>query len=695
MAVASPQIQCLGATALRDLDHALSLEWLETNGIGGYASSTVVGAHTRRHHGLLVAALKPPVARHNLLTALDAALILQGRDHFLTCHIYPDTLFPQGHRTLQRFELDPFPRWTHRLPDHITVIHELWMDPGRNTTVLIWRLAEGASPVELSVVPLLGLRDFNALTSSDSQTPAILDTSATGCLTIRPSALNIEPLHLHHSPASLRVHDRWYRAFQLPVEATRETDHAEDLWNPGALRFELRPDEPAVLIATTEGAIGDPRIFASASWERRVDDQGRFALACPAEPAAERLAPAVRAFRVARDKERPTILAGYHWFSDWGRDTMIALPGLCLIPGRTEEAMAILRHWMSHLDQGMLPNRFPDHGEPPEYNTVDATLWFSVAVLRTWQCLGGRGPASLVPGEDPWAPPSLPRMADLSNAEASFLHEALRALDQIVTAHRAGTRHGIRLDHDGLITQGEPGLQLTWMDAKWEDQVFTPRQGKPIEVQALWLNTLRTTALLRRLHGDVKSAEDLEALAGQVVRAVEEKFWHPERPGLADVISPEEEPDWSIRPNQIFAVSLPFPVVSREVAMDVFVTVDEHLLTPYGLRSLSPTHLDHIGVYEGPRPVRDAAYHQGTVWSWLIGPWVDAALRVHGATPEIARNLRGELEPLVEHIDTQAGLGSVSEIFDSDPPHAPRGCIAQAWSVAELLRVLWVLSQIR
>lgn len=684
----------LAATVLRDLPRALELEWLETNGIGGFASSTVAGVQTRRYHGLLIAALAPPVERQSMLTSLDVAVIQGGRDHFLSCHLYPDTVFPRGHETLERFELAPFPRWTHGLETGLRLTHELWMEPGQNTTVLVWRLAAGAPAVELSIAPLTGLRDFHALSHRAAAAPGFLEIGERR-VSIHPHAAPGAALHLSHSGARVEPADRWYREFQLPQEAIRETDWAEDLWNPCQMTFTLTPDAPAVLVASTEPIdLSDAAAWAEGSLRRRLDIERPVQIVGARDPAVAELAPAVRDFRVRRGDGQPTVIAGYHWFADWGRDTMIALPGLFLVHGHTREAMATLRTWMGFLSQGMLPNRFPDHGEPPDYNTVDAALWLAVAVLRTWQCLGGRGARGLVPRRDLWQAPMVPGMNELSGAEANFLHEALGALTQIIRGYQEGTRHGIRVDTDGLVTQGETGMQLTWMDAKCEDVVFTPRQGKPIEIQALWLNTLLIAALLRRVHGDLAAAKELEAEAQRVARAVEHAFWPAGGDGLADVVGPGGRPDFAVRPNQIFALSLPYPLVPPERAAAVLAAVERDLLTPYGLRSLAPGHPSYTGVYEGPRPVRDAAYHQGTVWSWLIGPFVDATLRVRGATPETAEALRQALDPLVDHVRGQAGLGSVSEIFDGDAPHTPRGCIAQAWSVAELLRALWTLSHL-
>lgn len=691
----------LGPERLRDLGAALQLEWLETNGIGGYASSTVVGAHTRRFHGLLVAALAPPVARHSMLTALDVAVIHRDRDHALSCHLYPDAVYPQGHLRLVRFERVPFPRWTYELEDGPLVTHELWLDPGRNTAVLVWRVAPGAPPLQLSVVPLLGLRDFRTLTHRAPQAPAFHEL-AEGCLTVHAHAPLVAPLHLHFGQAAIECCDRWYRQFQLVAEQGRESECEEDLWNPCSLTFALGPDLPAVLVASTdETAISDLRAFAEESLQRRLADERRYSL-----PAADhgsrsgprtdlgRLAPAVRAYRVERLDSRQTILAGYHALADWGRDTMLALPGLFLVHGHTAGAIAVLRDWMRFLDGGMLPNRFPEPGDAVDYESVDAALWLAVAVLRTWLCLGGRGPDGLVPRGDLWGPPQPPEPTALSPAEAAFLGEALEAIERVIAGHQHGTRHGIRVDADGLIAQGAPGLALTWMDARWEGQPFTPRHGKPIEIQALWFNTLHTAALLHRVHGDAARAAERESMAARVARAVEEQFWHPAGRGLADLLDPEGRPDLSVRPNQLLAVSLPFPLVPRERAGAVLEAVEGPLLTPFGLRTLDPADPNHRGRCDGPHPVRDAAYHQGTVWPWLVGAFVDAALRVRGATAANIGALCQALQPLLDHVNGQAGLGHVSEMFESDPPHQPRGGIASARAVAELLRALWVLERV-
>lgn len=685
---------------LRDRHRSLALEWLETNGIGGYASSTISTAHTRRHHGLLVAALQPPGGRRNLLTALDVAVQTDKEERFLTTHLYPDTTFPAGDQTLERLDLRPFPQWTHRV-GKLVIAHELWMDPGRNTTVLTWSLVTGKATLRLRVIPLLGLRDVDALRRPEPGTLGLVDSDAAGCLTIRPHEQDAAALHLHHSEGTHEVHDRWYRSFQLPAEMARGEAGEEDLWSPGAMTLTLAPDAPAILIATTEdvaaeNSMNDPRAFAVASRERRVAAEAALAVSCPAEPAVEHLAPAVRTFRAARADGRPTVVAGYHWFGDWGRDTMVALPGLCLVHGHMGEAMATLRHWMRFLDGGMLPNCFPDMGDEPRHDSVDAALWLPVAVLRTWMCLGNRGAAGLVPGEDLWVSPRPPAMSALSTAETTFLHEALDALEQIIAAHLKGTHHGVRVDEeDGLITQGDNGIPLTWMNARIGDVAVTPRPGKPIEIQALWNCALRTTALLRRLHGDSKRAATHEALAAKVCKSVATKYLDREHAGLADRLSPEGKPDWSVRPNQILAVSLPFPLVRHEVAMDVVATVEQQLVTPCGLRTLAPDDPAYRGSCVGPLAERERAAHQGSIWPWLIGPWIDAALRVRGPTPAVAKRLRDGIQPLVAHVDAQACLGSVSELFEGDPPHAARGCIAQAWSVAELLRALWILSEIR
>ncbi|MBC7911654.1 MAG: glycogen debranching protein, partial [Pyrinomonadaceae bacterium] len=361
-------------------------------------------------------------------------------------------------------------------------------------------------------------------------------------------------------------------------------------------------------------------------------------------------------FIVARGSQK-TVIAGYHWFSDWGRDTMIALPGLALVTGRAEVARSILLEFARHVDKGMLPNRFPDAGVEPEYNTVDATLWFFEAVRA---------------------------LLDDTHDEKFVRDNLYDVLAEIIDWHVRGTRYGIRVDTDGLLAAGEEGVQLTWMDAKVGEWVVTPRRGKPVEIQALWYNALRVMEQLAHQFQDETRTGFYGEIAARARASFNQKFWHEEQGCLYDVIDGERR-DASIRPNQIFAVSLPHTMLSKERARGVVCVVERDLLTPYGLRSLAQSDPQYRGRYAGDALSRDGAYHQGAVWAWLLGPFIKAYLKVHSEDTAAREKARAWLSPFQKHL-SEAGLGQVSEIFDGDAPHAPRGCIAQAWSVAEILR---------
>ena len=431
-------------------------------------------------------------------------------------------------------------------------------------------------------------------------------------------------------------------------------DAHEDLFSYGIFRRELRKGERFAVIASTGEVAGrDPFELVEKQRARRriVAD-----IAGADDDVARTLALAADAFVVRRGEDLRTIVAGYPWFTDWGRDTMIALPGICLTTGRQDDAKRILRAFARNVDSGMLPNRFPDVGEAPEYNTVDATLWFFVAAHRYLE----------------------------ATHDASFVREELLPVfEDIVAWHDRGTRFGIRVDSDGLLTAGEPGVQLTWMDAKVGDWVVTPRQGKPVEIQALWYNALTILAALQKRAGRHPEAAALARRAKQVKERFVAAFWNDAAGCLYDVVDGDRR-DASIRPNQVLALSLPYPLLPKDKARSVLRVVEAKLLTPYGLRSLAPDDPAYLGRYEGDPARRDAAYHQGTVWSWLLGCYADALVKTNGAlgTPKARKAVEG----IVPHL-REAGLGMISEIFDGDAPHAPRGCPAQAWSVAEVLRV--------
>jgi predicted glycogen debranching enzyme len=652
-----------GQETCGNLDAALQREWLETNGLGGFASSTIIGLNTRRYHGLLTAATRPPVGRLVLLSKLEEVLIIDGRRYELSANQYPGAIHPQGHLYLKRFRLDPFPVFTYEF-EGVQLEKSVFMIQGENSTVIRYDLGltggETGPPAHpaggtltLELRPLIAFRDYHSTThQNDALNPHV--QSEHGVATVAPYE-GLPALYLSHDAEGLEVTGLWYRNFEYRMERERGLDFREDLFNPLALRFDLSRRATATVIASTEH-----HEVGRAAEYRKVEIKRRKALiaASPADdPLVHALVAAADQYIVARGDQK-TVIAGYHWFGDWGRDTMIALPGLAVVTGRLDVAKSILLEFARHVDRGMLPNRFPDAGEPPEYNTVDATLWFFEAVRTLAE-----------------------RADDLRFIKANLYG----VLADIIDWHARGTRYGIRMDADGLLASGEPGIQLTWMDAKVGDWVVTPRHGKAVEIQALWYNALRIMEHLANEFGDEKDEKRYAEMAVQARRSFNLVFWNEDAGCLFDVVDGDAR-DPSIRPNQIFAVSLKHSMVSIERSRRVVEVVERELLTPYGLRSLAPSDPRYRGRYEGDQRSRDGAYHQGTIWAWLMGPFITAYLRVNGRTKESREKAGQRLASFREHM-SDAGLGQVSEIFDGDPPYEPRGCIAQAWSVAELLRV--------
>jgi predicted glycogen debranching enzyme len=638
-----------------DLDVALHREWLETNGLGGFASSTIVGLNTRRYHGLLVAALKPPVERFVLLSKLEETLFIDGQAFDLSANRYPGVVHPQGFRYLTQFRLDPFPVFTYDI-EGVEIEKTVFMVHGENSTVVQYELRKNDHPERpnlwLELRPLVAFRDYHGTAHENgSINPAIEEQP--GMATVSPYQ-GLPSLHFAHNAVELRKAGDWYRNFEYEVERERGLDFSEDLFNHFLLRFDLRLGRQASVIATTER-----RDVAQAAEYRQAEITRRrnAILSSPLEDDfAENLAAAADQYIVARGDQK-TVIAGYHWFSDWGRDTMIALPGLTLMTGQHEVARSILRIFAKHVNQGMLPNRFPDAGETPEYNTVDATLWFFEAAQAYLAYTG-----------------------DLEFVR----YELYPVFTYIIAWHGRGTRYGIKADESGLLSSGETGVQLTWMDAKVGDWVVTPRLGKPVEIEALWYNALCILEELAGKVGDEPSQKRYRNMAAVAKWSFNRLFWNENSGCLYDVVNGETV-DPSIRPNQIFAVSLTHSMLSLDNARAVVEKVQEHLLTPYGLRSLAPSDPQYRGRYGGGTVERDGAYHQGTVWPWLIGPFVTAYIKVNGGD-EIARRQAAEwLAPLRDHL-ADGGLGQISEIFDGDAPQRPCGCMAQAWSVAEILR---------
>jgi len=638
---------------LQDLQASTSREWLETNGLGGFSSSTIIGLNTRRYHGLLTAATKPPVGRIVMLSKLEETLVIDGRRYELSANQYPGVVHPQGFNYQTGFRLEPFPVFTYEV-EGLVLQKSVFMVQLQNTTVIYYELKpkhKGFDSIRLEVRPLIAFRDYHSTTHENDALNSHVDKED-GLTSVKPYS-DLPSLHFAHDICEVDTNGFWYRNFQYKVEQERGLDFAEDLFSPFSLSFDLKAQGKTRIIASTER-----QKVASADRYRKAEISRRKTISSGATKANEfvrKLTLAADQFIVARERCK-TVIAGYHWFSDWGRDTMIALPGLTVTTGRAEIAQSILAEFANHVDQGMLPNRFPDAGETPEYNTVDATLWFFEAVRALLQY----------------------------TEDYEFVRENLYAvLKDIIDWHVKGTRYNIHVDTDGLLFSGEPGVQLTWMDAKIGDWVVTPRHGKPVEIQALWYNALRVMEHLADKYKDTKAKKNYAAMADRARDSFNALFWNEAAGCLYDVVSGDAR-DASIRPNQIFAISLKNSMVSQEQAKKILEVVERELLTPRGLRTLSPGDSQYRGRYEGNPLSRDSVYHQGTVWPWLMGPYITADVKTFSA--EAGRTATAEwLKNFEEHLD-EACLGQVSEIFDGDAPHKPRGCIAQAWSVAELLR---------
>jgi predicted glycogen debranching enzyme len=601
--------------------------------------------NTRRYHGLLVAAAKPPVGRAVLLSKLEETLVVGGERFELSVNRYPGAVHPEGYRAILGFRLDPWPTWTLRAGGAV-IERSLFMPHGRQMTVVTWRLVENgaSSRARLFVKPMLSGRDYHALHQENDVLSRDVE-SGEGLVTLRPYR-DVPAVYLHHNGLFVAKPD-WYRNFRYVAETERGLDDAEDLLSPGWLTWDLTAAGEAVwyLRAIPDAAaapIGDivPHVAALRERERTR----RAAFASPLHRAAD-------AYLVRRGNGK-TIVAGYPWFTDWGRDTFIALRGVCFATGRFDEGRDILLEWSRVVSEGMLPNRFPDGTDQPEFNAVDASLWFIIAVRDLLAA------ATIAPDQ-----------------RATLMTAVTRILDGYAT----GTRYGIRMDADGLLACGVAGIQLTWMDARVGDRVITPRIGKPVEVQALWLNALAFAA-------DATNDRRWLGVYERGRRAFAERFWNTEGGYLFDVVDVDHQAgvvDASFRPNQIFAIGL----IDGERARRVVDLVEQRLLTPLGLRSLAPGDPAYTAHYGGGPDQRDAGYHQGTVWPWLMGAFVEGWLAVRGHTAEAKREARERfVAPLLAHLD-EAGLGHVSEIADAEPPFTPRGGPVQAWSVGELLRV--------
>jgi predicted glycogen debranching enzyme len=640
-------------------------EWLEADGLGGFASGTTSGIRTRRYHALLLTATTPPTGRFVLVNGVDVSLETSTGPFALSSQRYaPGVIHPDGSRRIVSFHHTPWPTWEFEAGDGTRIRHEVVVPHGTSSTLLTWTVVRASGPVTLRVRPFLSGRDYHATHHENAAFRFAPSIKSRIDSDVRHDTVTFAPYdgvphvelrtngRYHHAPD-------WYRNFLYVAERERGLDDTEDLIAPGEFEWMLdgQGAEAACLLQAIFGSTSKPTddhvpLARTVAGIRRAERERRARFASPLDRAAD-------AFLVRRRNGR-TIIAGYPWFTDWGRDTFIAIRGLCLATGRLDAARDILLEWADAVSDGMLPNRFPDHGESAEFNSVDASLWYVIAVQELLER------TRAVPGL-------------ISSAAA---HALLRATSDIVNGYARGTRFGIKLDDDGLLVAGVAGVQLTWMDARVGDRVITPRIGKPVEIQALWLNAVAVVA---------QQDPRWRAVFEQGRASFIARFWSDAAGYLADVVDVDHvrgTRDERFRPNQIFAVGgLPQALIEGVRARQIVDAVELRLLTPLGLRSLAPGEPDYHARYEGHAADRDAHYHQGIVWPWLIGPFVDAWLRTRSQTAATYEEARQRfLHPLLAHLDT-AGLGHVSEIADADAPYTPRGCPFQAWSLGELIRV--------
>jgi len=642
------------ATTCQDLGRALSLEWLETNGRGGFSSGTVAGANSRRYHALLLVARKPPSERFVLVNHLEEWVEVNGQTIPLSTNSYPGAVYPEGYKSCSSFTADPWPTWTYDYAG-ISIQREILCVQGRDLVIVRWRLLKKAqSPVTLLVRPMLSGREYH----STHHENAGLDSS----LTEGDQTVTWHPYHdlpvVHAFHAGMYRHEpSWFRQVQFSIDQQRGLDHAEDWWSPGEFTYQLKAGEDATLVFATESIEAlDVAALIDVELARRI----RLHQSAPTtDLLAQQLWRAAEHYLSQRGNGQ-TVIAGYPWFTDWGRDTFLSLPGLCLVTGRTDVAWQVIESFSAHVSEGMVPNRFPDAGEQPEYNTIDASLWFIHAIDRYLEASGD---------------------------EARVREIAWPAVKQILDGYRRGTRYGIRMDEDGLITGGVPGTQLTWMDAKVGDWVVTPRHGKPVEIQALWVRALEVGETFARRFSEADYADRCRADRRKSIASFQNRFWYEQGGYLYDLVDGPDGSDASFRPNQLYAISLVDDLVPRDRAQQILRLVESQLLTPVGLRTLAPSDSRYRPRYEGGVSERDGAYHQGTVWPFLLGPFVTAWMKTFGRSVAVRKQARGFLTGLEAHL-SEGCLGQVSEIFDAEAPYQPRGCFAQAWSVAEPLRVL-------
>jgi predicted glycogen debranching enzyme len=637
-------------TSLGNFSESCQLEWLETNGLGGWSGSTLTGCNTRRYHGLLMAAIVPPAERMLLVSKLDETIILDNKRYDLGTNDYGDSLSPQGFQYLTTFEKDLFPEWNYEVQG-IRLRKTITMVQGENTTLIRYEVLDAVKPFSLEFLPLIAARGYHELQHAYNNIFWDVD--------FRDGIFHNQPfkggpdIYISVPGSVYQPVNKWYYHFNYLQEKYRGLDFIEDLFNHGLFTVRLEKGDALNIILSTENPAGKnvDTLFEKEKKRKTILQAG------VSDDLLGKLILAADQFIVKRD-DLKTVIAGYHWFTDWGRDTMISLPGLCLQTGREEDAKKIIAVFAKSVSEGMLPNRFQDNNQPPEYNNVDGTLWYFNAVFAYLK---------------------------KTNDRIFILKEILPVLKNIIDWHFKGTRFNIHVDTDGLLYAGEVGEQLTWMDARIGNWVVTPRMGKPVEIEALWYNALKIFETLLTMNGETYEAKNIFESAEQARNSFDLKFWIPTSGYLTDVIGPDGKTDNSLRPNQVFALSLPFHLIDGDKAKSVMNILREKLYTPVGLRSLSPDDPNYKGHYGGNAFLRDSSYHQGPVWSWLLGPYIEAGMKIEG---ELFRTEALDIISRFMYHLNEGCIGTVSEIFDGDAPHHPRGCVAQAWGVAEVLRMI-------
>ena len=638
------------SSVTKNYEVAKTREWLIANGLGSYASSTIIGLNTRGYHGLLVASIDPPVRRTLFLSKLEEELEVGGKKYLLAVNKYPGATYPQGYLHLEQFRFERYPIFVYRAGNAI-LEKTVFMPYGDNTTIVTYRVLESDGPVKLSVYPIVNHRDFHGRSREDPRWN-FAQTLNTKGVEIR-AFHGATTLYLQSDIAQYTPTGFWYKNFVY--ENSADAEDKEDQYNTGYFSARVEQGSQISILASLRP---QPTFSTEGMRFREMQRIRSLSDRLPrADSFFESLASVADTFLVKRKStSMKSVIAGYHWFGDWGRDSMVSIPGLTLVTKREEEGKEIVRTFLQYQKEGLIPVTLPDGGNEPNYQSADSSLWLIYACHAIYSETGS----------------------------LDFVSIMYPKLQETISAYAKGTRFGIRMDEDGLVSAGDESSALTWMDAKIDGKPVTPRFGKPVEISALWYNALCS---MERFARDLKKESDAHSykvISEKAKASFNEKFWDEEKKCLHDVLV-DNVGDGRTRPNQIFAVSLPYPVLEESRWRSILSVVETELLTPVGLRSLSPLDPEYKGTYTGTRRERDLAYHQGTAWPWLLGSFITAYVRVFSADAKTLAFVRQLYTPFIKRMQ-EGGIGSISEVYDGEPPNTPRGCISQSWSVAELLR---------